>query len=59
MLLGLCGSAAGQYISVVLSYPQSLRSSAEACPSDVTQASNLFHIPAKTKNIDIKDKTSY
>lgn len=57
MLLGLCGSAAGQYISVVLSYPQSSRSTAEACPSDVRQASNLFQIPAKTENIAIQDKT--
>lgn len=56
MPLGLCGSAAGPYISVVLSYPQSI---AEACPSDVTQDSNLFQIPAKTENIDIQDEISY
>lgn len=55
MLLGLCGSAARQYISVVPSYPQSSRSTAEAYPSDVTQTSNLFQIPAKTENIDIQD----
>lgn len=60
MLLGLCGSAVGQYILVVLGYPQESESTAKAGPPDVTQASNLIYsrVLQRHKNIDIQDKTS-
>lgn len=47
MLLGMCGSAAEQCISVLLRYPQDSQSTL-VCPPDVTQATDLFQSPAKT-----------
>lgn len=47
MLLGVCGSAAGQCSSALLRYPQESQSTL-VCPPGVIQASDFFQSPAKT-----------